>query len=185
MRLKAPIAVLVVLGVLAGAGIALSSNSGTSPAAGDPHLTQDWYWTPAPSAPGDGLSAAVPTPTWEKYCHLGPPPDPWESWEALFEHARQVIERYGPPPTPDPAMFPTPIFEGPPPPGYPSWEAFVEDTEKLFEEVQATGAEARAACTGEQVCVETSFGPVCVAPPGEGVQFCLGDGCPTPELWRP
>jgi hypothetical protein len=130
-------------------------------------------------------SAAVPTPTWEKYCELGPAPKPWHSWEELFAHAKDVIEKYGPPPTADPASFPTPDIKGPPPPGYSSWDAFEKESLKILDEIQASGAVGRAACTHKPVCVETSRGPVCVPPPGEGMQICLGDGCPTPEIWRP
>jgi hypothetical protein len=187
--------VLIVLGALAGLGVALSSGNGAPPAAGDidespapqEHgIAQDWYWTPAaPAAPNGDSSALGPTPTWEKYCHLGPPPGEWESWEAFIEYGRGIIEKYGPPPTPEPVPFDEAVFEGRPPSGYSSWQEFARDVEAIGDEVEASGASARAACTGEQVCVETSFGPVCVAPPGEPAWFCAGGDCPTPELRLP
>ncbi len=127
----------------------------------------------------------TPTATWTAHCELGPAPGPYHSWDELFAHATEVAATYGPPPTPDPASFPTPKFDGPPPPGFSSWQAFENQSLKLFDEIQASGAQGRANCTGKQVCVQTSRGPVCTAPAGQPGYICMGPGCPTPEIWGP
>jgi hypothetical protein len=170
MMRAVPLAVLGMLVAAAALALTLAHGSGGSGAS---------------AGGGAAYVPGIPTPTWEKYCELGPAPQPWDSWEELFAHAKDVIEKYGPPPTPDPASFPTPEIDGPPPPGYRSWDDFADESLKVFEEIRASGAEARANCTHQQVCVETSRGPVCVAPAGEPAYFCAGDGCPTPEIWEP
>lgn len=130
-------------------------------------------------AASDRASAAEPTPTWEKYCYLGPPPAGWDSWETFIEYGRSIIDKYGPPPTLEPVAFDQSNFQGPPPLGYDSWQEFSSREVAVQQEIQASGGEAQAACTGKPVCVQTSFGPVWVAPPGEGVQLPLGgDECP-------
>ncbi len=167
MRSLGLLAVLLALLAVAAVGLVLSSSGGSPPAAAD----------------GDTL-AAIPSPTWERYCELGPPPGEWESWEAFLEYGRGVIEKYGPPPTPQPVPFDEAAFKGPAPLGFSSWKEFAEHADAIRDELDASGAKARANCTGKQVCVQTSQGPVCVAPAGEPGQICLGDGCPTPDRWR-
>jgi hypothetical protein len=71
-----------------------------------------------------------------------------------------VEEKYGPLPTPEISTPEAEIFKGTPPPGYASMNDFLADASSMLNEIVNSSAEAKANCAGQQVCVNTSLGPV-------------------------